>query len=46
MEAVTAADVDDAIAALFGEPDASGFGVTGPTLVGATVDDLAGELAA
>lgn len=46
MEAVTSADVDDAIAALFGEPDASGFGVTGPTLVGATVDDLAGELAA
>ena len=46
MEAVTAAQVDDAIGALFGTPDASGFGVTGPTLVGATVDDLAGELAA
>lgn len=46
MEAVTAAEVDDAIGALFGAPDASGFGVTGPSLVGATVDDLAGELAA
>lgn len=46
MEAVTAADVDDAIGALFGSPDLSGFGVTGPSLVGATVDDLAGELAA
>ena len=46
IEAVTAADVDDAVGALFGRPDASGFGVTGPSLVGATVDDLAGELAA
>lgn len=46
MEAVTAADVDDAIGALFGAPDSSGFGVTGPSLVGASVDDLAGELAA
>lgn len=46
IEAVTAADVDDAIGAIFGAPEASGFGVTGPSLVGATVDDLAGELAA
>jgi len=46
MEAVTAADVDDAIGALFGAPDASAFGVTGPSLVGASVDELAGELAA
>ena len=46
MEAVTAADVDDAVGLLFGSPDASGFGVTGPSLVGASVDDLAGELAA
>ncbi|MFN7990100.1 MAG: pitrilysin family protein [Thermoanaerobaculia bacterium] len=46
IEAVTPAEVDDAIGALFGAPEASGFGVTGPTLVGATVDDLAGELAA
>ena len=46
MEAVTSADVDDAIGALLGSPDASGFGVTGPSLVGASVDDLAGELAA
>ena len=46
IEAVTPADVDDAVGALFGSPDASGFGVTGPSLVGATVDDLAGELAA
>lgn len=46
IEAVTPAEVDDAVGALFGAPEASGFGVTGPTLVGATVDDLAGELAA
>lgn len=46
MEAVTAAEVDDAIGTLLGSPDASGFGVTGPSLVGVTVDDLAGELAA
>jgi len=46
IEAVTPADVDDAIGALYGSPEASGFGVTGPSLVGATVDDLAGELAA
>ncbi len=46
IEAVTPAEVDDAIGALFGSPEASGFGVTGPSLVGATVDDLAGELAA
>jgi predicted Zn-dependent peptidase len=46
MEAVTPAQVDDAIDALFGRPDAAGFGVTGPSLVGASVDDLAGELAA
>jgi predicted Zn-dependent peptidase len=46
IETVTAADVDDAIGAIFGAPDASGLGVTGPSLVGVTVDDLAGELAA
>lgn len=46
IEAVTPAEVDDAIGALFGAPEASGFGVTGPSLVGTTVDDLAGELAA
>lgn len=46
IEAVTSADVDDAISSIFGAPEASGFGVTGPSLVGATVDDLAGELAA
>ncbi len=46
IEAVTAAQVDDAIGILFGTPDSTGFGVTGPSLVGATVDDLAGELAA
>ena len=46
IEAVTSAQVDDAIGVLFGTPDSTGFGVTGPSLVGATVDDLAGELAA
>ena len=46
IEAVTAAEIDDAIGVLFGTPDSTGFGVTGPTLVGASVDDLAGELAA
>ena len=46
IEAVTAAEVDDAIGVLFGTPDATGFGVTGPSLVGASVDNLAGELAA
>jgi hypothetical protein len=46
MEAVTAAEVDDAIGALFGASRELGFGVAGPSLVGASVDDLAGELAA
>ncbi len=46
IEAVTAAEIDDAIGVLFRTPDSTGFGVTGPSLVGATVDDLAGELAA
>ncbi len=46
MEAVTAAQVDDAIGVLFGTPASAGFGVAGPSLVGATVDELAGELAA
>jgi hypothetical protein len=46
IEAVTSAEVDDAIGVLFGSSDSTGFGVTGPSLVGATVGDLAGELAA
>jgi predicted Zn-dependent peptidase len=46
MEAVTAAQVDDAIGVLFGTPADAGLGVAGPSLVGATVDDLVCELAA
>ncbi len=46
IDAVRADDVEAVVHLLFGAPARLGLGVTGPSLAGATLEDLAGELAA
>ena len=46
VEAVTPSDVEEAIGRVWGAAAPWALGVSGPDLAGATVDDLAGELAA
>lgn len=46
VEAVSASDVEEAIGRVWGATGRYGLGVTGPTLAGASLDDLVGELAA
>lgn len=46
VEAVTSSDVDEAIGRVWGREAPLGLGISGPDLAGASVGDLAGEMAA